>query len=396
MKTVKQLAEQRAALITELESLEARLETLTAEEETRVNEITTELETVNTDLQAAQKREAVKRDIAIITEPIKDGEGDLKKRFSYMRAINALAENRELTGAEAEVVAEGKKEFRGNSTGNLVLPSFVTQRAAINENSTAGVDVLSFEQALQANSIARELGVQFMNLVGDGKVVIQSPTTVTWEGEVDANADGGTALSTVSITPKRLSTYVLLSKQLLNQHAMSVENAFIQDIGAAVAQELDNSLFNDSGFTEHAGNGVTVQSNSSIASLMGAMVEKIMMAKSMRGSLAFAASAGLYAEIATATQISAVTPLLIGGNAFGYPVKFTPMINDSSDAMEQIYFANWSDYVIGQWGGLDILVDPYTAAGTGQLKIVLNAFFDGNQKRTTSFALGKFSGTDIS
>ena len=104
----------------------------------------------------------------------------------------------------------------------------------------------------------------------------------------------------------------------------------------------------------------------------------------------------MFAEIAAATQVSAVTPLLSGNRAYGYEVLFTSQIADNGSAQEQIYFADWSSFIIGQWGGLDILVDPYSAADTGQIKLVLNSFFDGNQKRTTDFALGAFTGTDIS
>lgn len=399
MKSIKQLTEEKAALKQELDELELRLDTLTAEEETRINAVAEELETINQDLEKALKREQAKRTIAIHTNPIKDTTEGVKGAFSYTRAI-AGALNGNLDGLEKEMHQEGEKELTrmGKSAlGNLVVPNMILQkRTAVSENSTAGVDVISFEQALQARSIGRELGVQFINLVADGKVVIQNPTTVTWEGETDAYADGGQALTTASITPKRLASYVLLSKQLINQHNISVENAFIADIAAAVAAKLDYSLFNDDGFTEHAGNGVTAKANASVSSLMGALVEQLMMSNSDRGSLGFAASAGLYAEIAAATQISAVTPLLQGGNAYGYPVKFTSQINDNASAQELVYFGNWSDYVIGQWGGLDILVDPYTAAGTGQVRLVLNSFWDGNQKRTTSFAVGAFTGTDIS
>ena len=399
MKNIKQLTEERAVLITELEGFEARLEALTAEEETRVNDITVELETLSKDLEAAKRREDAKRTIAIHTNPIKDTTEGVKGAFSYTRAI-AGALNGNLDGLEKEMHQEGEKELTRmgkSSMGNLVVPNMILQkRAAVSENSTAGVDVISFEQALQARSVARELGVQFINLVSDGKVVIQNPTTVTWEGETDAYADGGQALTTASITPKRLASYVLLSKQLINQHNISVENAFIADIAGAVAAKLDYSFFNDDGFTEHAGNGVTAKANASVSSLMGAMVEQLMMSNADRGTLAFAASAGLFAEIAAATQVSSVTPLLSGNAAYGYPVRFTSQINDNGSAQELIYFANWSDFVIGQWGGLDILVDPYTAAGTGQVRLVLNSFFDGNQKRTSSFAVGAFTGTDIS
>jgi HK97 family phage major capsid protein len=401
MKTLKVLLEERAALESDIEGLTNK-ETLTADEETRLNEMVSNYEEKQNEVKAAEKRENVLKTIASSkNKPAsKDNEGELSKRFSIVRAIEKLSNDKALDGAEAEMVAEGRKEFSniGQSTrGGLVIPSWgLEARANVNENGTAGVDVLGFAEALQANSIARELGVSFFNLTADGKFVIQSPTTVTWEGEVDANADGGQALTTSSIVPKRLATKVLLSKQLLNQHNISVENAFVQDIARAVAAKLDYSLFNDDGFTEHAGNGVTPKSNASVSSLMGALVEQLMMSNVNLTNAKFAASAGLFAEIAAATQVSAVTPLLSGNRAYGYEVMFSSQIADNASAQEQIYFADWSSFIIGQWGGLDIIVDPYTVADNGQVKLVLNSFFDGNQKRTTDFALGAFTGTDIS
>ena len=400
MKSLKSLLEERVSLESEIEGLTNK-ETLTNEEETRLNTLVNDYEAKQNEIKSAEKRENTLKTIAISkSSGKKDNEETLNRSFSLLKAVSDLAQERQLSGAEAEMVAEGKKEFRGlgGSTGNLVLPyHYAQKRANVNENGTAGVDVLGFAEALQASSIARQLGVSFFNLTADGKFVIQSPTTVTWEGEVDANADGGVALSTASITPKRLATKVLLSRQLIAQHNLSVENAFIQDIGRAVAAELDYSMFNAAGgFTEHAGNGVTGQSNTNVSSLMGAMVEKLMMANVNLSNAKFAASAGLFAEIAAATQVSAVTPLLSGNRAYGYETLFTSQIADNGSAQEQIYFADWSSFIIGQWGGLDILVDPYSAADTGQIKLVLNSFFDGNQKRTTDFALGAFTGTDIS
>lgn len=401
MKPLKQLQEERGVLYAELEGLEARLTELTPNEEARISDISTELDEIKRQEGIHETLKTVKRDVpTIITNPTKDTPEAQAKNFSIQRAISQIVNNNKLEGLEAEMKQEGEKEYRSmglSTSGNLILPSALMQkRANVNENGTAGVQVLGFAEALHAASIARQLGVRFVNLVQDGKFVIMSPTTTTWEGEVDANADGGQALTTASITPKRLATKVLLSKQLINQHTASVENMFVADIVKSVAAKLDYSLFNDDGFTEHAGNGVTAQSDSVVSELMGAMVEKLMVANAATNNMKFAASAGLFAEIHTSTQISAVTPLLNNGRAFNYEVLFSSQIADNGSAQEQIYLADWSNFVIGQWGGLDILVDPYTAADTGQVKLVLNSYWDGNQTRTTNFALGAFTGTDIS
>jgi hypothetical protein len=51
-----------------------------------------------------------------------------------------------------------------------------------------------------------------------------------------------------------------------------------------------------------------------------------------------------------------------------------------------IAFGNWADLCIAQWGGYDITVDPYSAAATNQVKIVINAYFDAKGLRGSTGA----------
>jgi len=54
--------------------------------------------------------------------------------------------------------------------------------------------------------------------------------------------------------------------------------------------------------------------------------------------------------------------------------------NDTGDLL---VFGNWKDLVIGQWGGYDITVDPYTAAKNGMVVLTINAYFDAKGLRGT-------------
>ena len=47
---------------------------------------------------------------------------------------------------------------------------------------------------------------------------------------------------------------------------------------------------------------------------------------------------------------------------------------------------NFSDYVIAQWGGIDLTVDPYTKAADGKVRLVINAYFDAKPRRSEAFA----------
>ncbi len=50
-----------------------------------------------------------------------------------------------------------------------------------------------------------------------------------------------------------------------------------------------------------------------------------------------------------------------------------------------VVFGAFNDYVIGQWGGIDLTVDPYTQAANGKVRLVINAYFDAKPRRAASF-----------
>jgi len=51
-----------------------------------------------------------------------------------------------------------------------------------------------------------------------------------------------------------------------------------------------------------------------------------------------------------------------------------------------VFGSDWSDFVMALFGGLDVVVDPYTAAVTGEIVITSNQFVDFGVRHTASFA----------
>lgn len=51
-----------------------------------------------------------------------------------------------------------------------------------------------------------------------------------------------------------------------------------------------------------------------------------------------------------------------------------------------IFFGNWADMAMASWGGIDILVNPYTKGKEGITEVILNSYLDANVLRPTSFA----------
>ena len=69
----------------------------------------------------------------------------------------------------------------------------------------------------------------------------------------------------------------------------------------------------------------------------------------------------------------------------GYEVLGQPLLSTSAVAGKGVIFGNFEDYVIGQWGGIDLTVDPYTQAANGKVRLVINAYFDAKPRRADAF-----------
>lgn len=406
MKTIKSLLESRGALITELEALESRIESkdnpLSDEEVTRVNTIADELTTVNSEISNTEKREAAKSfKVNIQTNPTPDTIEGVQKKYNIARAVSFAATDSKLDGVEAEMHQEGVNEMRRfgfdqTSPKSIILPTSMLKRTVISENGTAGVKVVSWEEALQEESVIMKAGADFTSQVSDARYIVPGSPTLAWETETGAANDVGAVPSAVNLVPKRLAGYMDITMQMLRTHDVNVADKYQTILARAVAEALDTAaLTTNSDVTGWAGTGLTAVSEADAGDLALVLIEKLYESKAVRGNPAFIASAGLYAELYSALQVTGVAPIVMNDRINGFPLYFSTAVADVA-AQEMVFFANWNDYAACQWGGVEILLDPYTQAGTGTLRLVLNSFFDMAQKRAASFKLGAFTGTDLS
>ena len=100
----------------------------------------------------------------------------------------------------------------------------------------------------------------------------------------------------------------------------------------------------------------------------------------VRGDIKFIVSPSAKADLKTTVKGTTDNFLMEGNELNGYPVICT-----SAVAGKGVIMANWSDLVIGQWGGIDLVVDPYTQAANGKVRLVINAYFDAKPRRAEAF-----------
>jgi hypothetical protein len=105
-------------------------------------------------------------------------------------------------------------------------------------------------------------------------------------------------------------------------------------------------------------------------------------------------SYGAYSLSVTPRQTGGVEGNFIYPNAtgplLGVPAVHTNILDEfTTDLHGIIYGANWGGVIVGTWGGLDILFDPYTQALGGKVRFVCNAFMNVEIEQPAEFTYCK-------
>lgn len=314
------------------------------------------------------------------------------EKFSLLKAINDVANNRQLDEKALEVVNAGITEMRKagqNYSGQIVLPMEVradiqaTVEGAGQEN--VAEDKLGILEPLRANLVLVQAGASYMTgLQGNVSIPAYSGSNVTWEGEVADAKDGAGTFSEINLEPKRLTAYIDVSKQFLIQDSNSAEEMLKRDIVAAISNKLEATILGDEAgsATMPAGllNGVTADS-AAITYEDIVDMEATLEDANVRGDIKFVVSPSAKAVLKTTKLDEGSGRFAMTGNEVnGYPVLCT-----SAVAGKGVIYGNFSDLVIAQWGGIDLTVDPYTQAAKGKVRLVINAYFDAKPRRAEAF-----------
>lgn len=320
-----------------------------------------------------------------------------KESFSLVKAIRSIANNQQLDELTAAVIAKGNEEARkaGISTqGQIQLPE---SRAAVTVTSEGedlvATDLFDILMPLRAKNVLVQAGAKFMgNLVGDVQIPVMGAENVTWKGEIANAADGAGSFTNVTLSPHRLTAYIDISKQMLVQDSVDVENAIREDLINAINTKLEETILGagdgkDGGTTVVAPlgmrNGVTATSVTDYAKVCE--VESNVEDANVLGECVY---------IMSNKAKAAMRSMIKGTNGTGMvfengTVDGTKAFNTSHLGTAKTYiYGDFSNLAIGSWGNIDITVDPYTKAAAGQVRIVVNAFFDAKKLRDNAFAVG--------
>jgi len=400
MKNSKTIREEIGSVKGEIDSLETLVTSenrdFTEEETLSFDKNMERLTALVEELPKVQKEEEIRMKAANlggspVLEQTKE-EKRIIKDFSFGKAVRA-AFGGKLEGVEAEMAQEGEKEMNaiGRSSNGVVIPSMVLNRAVITENGTTGIEQQSFVDAVYANTILGDLGITRVSSSTDQRIPILGAVSTQWETEVSDAIDGGSASSKKDLAPKRLAAYVDYSKQAAMQANGSLESALRNSIAQAVGAKVEYALFTDdsaNGAYAYLGAGKTPVTNADITDLLMGLVEEVQSNNHNRGNLGFAISNDLFTEMYTAAQVSGVNPLIINEMVMGVMAKFSNQIADITNPA--VYYGDWSKVQVAQFGGVEILMDPYTQAIKGTNRLILNSYWDAALIQDAAISVGTF------
>lgn len=324
--------------------------------------------------------------------------------FSISRAVSQIANGRSLEGAEAEWAQEAQREARSQGlqmAGQIAIPT-IALRAGAADNFQAGsgdgsgfvpVNVPAAIEALRAPTVIEGLGTTVIrNATGNLKFPrVSVKAAGTGEGEVDANANSGMEMDELNLTPQRVSAKTLYSKQLILTGGAEVDSLIAGELAAAMNAYVDDACF-DTILASTAINVSTSGDTALNAALAFKMEAEVLEDGGNLAGSVYVMSPLAYQLSKAEAAVASVSPLWENGQFNGFRAVATPylvngLLADDSTAAGQMLFGNFAQGgILAYFGGIDLLVDPYSNAGTAQIALHVNRFFDFDVRQPGALA----------
>ncbi len=226
---------------------------------------------------------------------------------------------------------------------------------------------------------------------------------------LDENAevtDTQLTFTSIKSTPKRISMSYAVSNRAINQSNLNLHALVMEGLGMGVARKLNHIAFDQEAHGAYSGpfvglSGVQALSRASKTEIT--FDEIVGLEHSVLNSLTDnLGSAGGYVMNYKTAQKLRVTPIVVGQSAMildmfhdvarntrygvmnGYRVEFSNYVPDGL-----IYFGDFSYLGIPQYGGMSIVVDPYSLKKKNAVEFTLNTEMDMIKIRNEAFALSK-------
>lgn len=347
-----------------------------------------------------------------------------KHRYNLLRAMQANLEQRNLDGFEGEISQEISRRH-GKSPQGFYMPTGMEPefRDLTTTTGTGAVFVvpeLPFIELLRNKLVISDLGATFLTGMS-GKFSIPRQNAAGgafWVAEAATITTSNQTLDQVAFVDKTLGAATNMSRKFIYQSSIDAETFVKNDLARVLAIEIDRVAINGSGSGAQP-TGIlqnsTVQTNSASLAVgtnggeptwakVVAMETQVAAANADRGSLRYLTSPSLRGNLKSTPKVGTTFPTFIWegdalnennvpvGEVNGYPAYATNNVpanltKGTATNCSAMIFGNFEDLVIAQWGGIDVVVNPFTGQLSGAVQVSMLMEIDLELRHPESFAI---------
>ena len=349
-----------------------------------------------------------------------------KRNYSLLRAINAsITGDWSRAGFEREVSRTIARQLNRDTTG-LFMPTDIpfvqetrayTVGTAANGGNLVETELLtgSFIDMLRNKAMVLKLGATLLTgLRGNIEIPRQNGASTTyWVAEDGQVTKSNGTFDLVPMAPKTVGARSYITRNLLLQSSISAENFVRMDLLQALGLAVDLAALSGTGSDgQPKGIANLTNVNKVVGGTNGGAItfdHLIDMETAVANANADVAS---MAYLANAKTIGALKKLKddngnyiwkaiaggfkngMPGEVNGYPMGRSNQCRSNltkgtaSGKCSELFFGNWADILIGEWGVLEILANPYsdTAFSRGGVEIRAMQSIDVAVRHEESFS----------
>lgn len=240
------------------------------------------------------------------------------------------------------------------------------------------------EVAIRNASVLNKVGATwFSNAVGDIRIPKYDGSNVFWADSENADAaDGASGFTEVTLSPKRLTAYITISRQFLAQSPEDAEAILISDLAAAIGEKIDKTVFGlGSGSTAEpaglfSGDYISTGTNLTAVTFQDVLDLEEAVEEHNGTNFMFVADPSVKYALRGTQLASGLQFVWQNGEIDGRSA-----VVSNSVANKGLLCFEPKDLACASWdNGMNIIVDPYTLAGKNQIKVTVNYLFDSTLK----------------
>ncbi|RZZ88922.1 phage major capsid protein [Pseudoxanthomonas winnipegensis] len=386
MPSITAIREQRTAKVAEaralLSSAERENRSLTDTEQSKFDTLKTDI----TALEAAEQRQqfvddAERRQTGVVVNRNGDTTADLEQRVSLLTVLRAGMEGRALTGAEAEVHAELERRHGAPKHGGILVPLSAFERRANTTGSAGGLVGTDhradmFIGPLRNSLLVRSLGVRTLSgLTGNVSIPkAGAGLTVGWVTEGQPLPESDMDFESVTLTPHHVGGITELSRQLIQQSSPAVEDLARDDLSFAIAQAVDRAIIAGTGANGQP-LGIINRDDVQTADLPATWADVLAIEQQLAALNVI--PTGWYTSPGVLTNLRGILKAASAGSDYIATAKTIgelPVASSNAAPADTAILGDWTQVLLGQWGAVELLVNPYAEAPYRRGGVLVRAF----------------------